>query len=74
MLRARAYSWLGIPSHHPAASATSQRMLGVIGARPTLLCLLIVAALVAAPSAAADLADEQALAEKYKPIVRRSSP
>jgi hypothetical protein len=45
-------------------------MLGVIGARPTLLCLLIVAALVAAPSAAADLADEQALAEKYAPIVR----
>ncbi|HEU5206502.1 MAG TPA: hypothetical protein VFT94_02720 [Gaiellaceae bacterium] len=39
-------------------------------ARLTLLPLLMLAALVVVPNAAADLADEQALAEKYAPIVR----
>ena len=45
-------------------------MLDVITARLTLLPLLMLAALVVVPNAAADLADEQALAEKYAPIVR----
>ena len=54
-----------------AASATNQRMLLVIRVRGlALLPVLLLAALVAAPSAAADLADEQALAERYAPIVR----
>ena len=46
-------------------------MLFVIRVRGrALLPVLLLAALVAAPSAAADLADEQALAERYAPIVR----
>ena len=46
-------------------------MLLVIRVRGrALLPVLLLAALVAAPSAAADLADEQALAERYAPIVR----
>ena len=57
-------------SDRPAASATNQRILVVIGARLALLPVLMLAALVAAPNAAADLADERALAEKYAPIVR----
>jgi hypothetical protein len=46
-------------------------MLVVTGvSRLALLPVLVLAALIAAPIAGADLADEQALAEKYAPIVR----
>ena len=38
--------------------------------RPVLCALVAVLSLVAAPCAAADLADETALAERYAPVVR----
>jgi hypothetical protein len=45
-------------------------MLSVTGCARLVLPILLLGALVAAPAAIADLADERALAEKYAPIVR----
>ena len=39
-------------------------------ARPVLVIVIVLAALVAVPTAVADLADEQALAERFSPVVR----
>jgi hypothetical protein len=41
--------------------------------RPGLTVLVALAALVAAPAARADLADETALAERFAPVVRPTS-